>query len=219
MLSLLLIRHAQSRAQLSPQIISGGDNTPPLTDLGHYQSQLLEERLKKEEGLFDAAYSSQALRTWQTAQHVLPAAILENIKITPLLGEIFQGAWIGEKRVDTYTSEILAQINADLWHFKAPGGESPCEVEGRMLRFLEEVVKNHRPSDRIIAFTHAYATKCLLKNLLHISPKEAYELDITNTAITEIVYGPPLWKVIRIGDCSHLKNVPMKENIERVYCT
>ena len=67
-------RHAESELNLTPEFIVGRSNHARLTERGLYQASLLGAYFRENGIVFDAIYSSGAVRADQTAQGVIDAA-------------------------------------------------------------------------------------------------------------------------------------------------
>lgn len=65
----------------------------------------------------------------------------QDIHVADELQEQSQGDWEGRPRADIFTPEVRAAITSSQPDFCAPGGESQRQVEVRMRRFVDKVVK------------------------------------------------------------------------------
>jgi len=209
MVYLYLIRHAECEMNLAfTQTIGGRSNESPLTPNGVSQSHKLGLRLQREGISFKDTYSSIAVRTKETLKHagVHNGFTLEDAIVTPDLQELDQGDWEGADRKATYTPEVVKEIQADPWNFKAPHGESQRDVEERMLEWTcENITTRYRTEDSVGVFTHGIATKCFLRGVLNFDPENTYKLHIDNTAITTLKHDDKGWHVLGINDASHIK--------------
>lgn len=122
----MLIRHAQ------PEWVRDNLNVvnPPLTDLGHSQSERLAKALDGES--FDELYVSPLTRARQTAAPVLTALGYDEI-IEPWLEEIRDPAWHGEPAEGALKAykELREKVAAAKWD-GLPGGESMHEFVARV---------------------------------------------------------------------------------------
>jgi probable phosphoglycerate mutase len=145
---ILIIRHAQSAANLKPQEIGGRQNEAPLSKLGEEQAALLGARLKKLNYKFERVYCSTAQRAFQTASIATGEVGFAADKIvrSDAIQENSQGAWEGQDRRKIYTPEVMEEMNNNNWLTTPPGispsdkckGESQRDVEFRFLKFIEE---------------------------------------------------------------------------------
>ena len=214
MLTVYLIRHAESEGNVNHHLIGGQSNHLPLTERGVEQAQLLGARLKKEALKFDAWWTSTALRARHTAELVSEGMeIGADLMETPALLEVSQGKWEGEIRSSIYTEEVKAQFLADPLHFKAPEGESIQEVQDRMFKWLEQLTELDTPgSNRMIAaFSHGFAIRCLMVYLMGAEAGAARRAVTDNTSLTVRRFNGGHWMLERSNDHSHLAG---KQKIE-----
>lgn len=190
MLTLYLLRHAETDYNAHAQFIGGRSNQIPLSTKGRKQALEIGELLKDSNIQFDKVFCSIANRTRETLDIITSqGTISENpIVYAEELQELSQGDWEGKLRSEIYTPTQLEEINSNQWLFKAPGGESQKEVEERLLNFIEtEILKKYAEGNFLIV-GHGIAFKCLLRGILDISSQMAYKLSIDNTSFTKISY-------------------------------
>jgi len=234
----LLIRHAESEANLLRKgQIGGRQNSVGLTEKGAEQAAILGKRLRNMQ--LDAVYSSVAERARTTARIACREMGIpeENIQESEAIVELSQGEWERKNRAEVYTPQVLARMNADNWEHAAPGvscvdgaqGESQCDVESRMIGFLEEIISTAGPDTEaaemqdvpvdarvasaayhtVAVFTHGMAIKCCLRGLEQSSPAGTHKRMVDNTSITEVLYstkdgGSGGWFIKRVNDVAHL---------------
>jgi len=124
--------------------------------------------------------------------------------------EIEMGDWVGQHRNIVYTKEVLDVLAVDPWTFAPPNGESPKQVEERMVRFFNShVVPLSQTSTSVAVFGHGYAFKTLLRHILEFSPLYTHKIHIHNTSITLLGFCDPKYRVFWVNDISHLvvKNI------------
>lgn len=205
MISLYLIRHAQSQMNTADHLIGGRSEGTLLSVEGHLQAARLGKRIQHL-GPFDAVYTSLAVRAQETAKIALPN--LKEFTALEDLCEINQGDWEGKTREECYTPEILAKLAIDNYTFRPPNGESQQDTEIRMMRFFNRVLETHEKENehrKIVAFTHGYSIKCGLRGILNFDPQGTYRMQMENAAITELLYKKGHWRTIRINDAAHLE--------------
>jgi broad specificity phosphatase PhoE len=166
---IVLVRHGQSEMNLKQAAIVGGQsNESPLTPVGVAQAKALGRHLLARHLAPHAApalvTSSPAVRARDTARIALREAGMgaAEIRETPALLELAQGAWEGKPRGECYTPETLAAIAADPWNFAAPGGgESQRAVEERVIAHVtREVLPRLQPGGPpALLFAHGLAIK------------------------------------------------------------
>ena len=178
--SLYLIRHAQSTANVDPRHLIGGRNLQvPLTDEGYRQAKLLGKCLRQKGVECDVAYCSPALRTAETARIVLKEMEYEGEVVFDLdLLERDQGDWSGRPRTSVYYPP-----SRDFRPGDRQKGESEHDVAQRMSRALERIVRNARVNTNVFIFSHAHAIRCLLAEWCEIPVQEIY---IDNTSVTHL---------------------------------
>lgn len=202
-----LIRHAESELNQAGIYIGGRSNNTPLTPLGESQARKLGQYQKNRGIHYDAIWSSTARRTQHTAQLVgeYLGYTAKQIHLSEKLLELDQGDWEGKLRTDVYTKKVLSVIRANNWTFAAPKGESQRDVENRMLdTILTQVVPTISDGKRGAVFTHGFAIKCLLRNLLNFDARETFYKVIDNTSITTLTYRQGRLSVDSINTLDHL---------------
>ena len=208
MLKIYLIRHAESEGNVNNHLIGGQSNHFKLTERGEKQAKLLGERLAKEAIRFDEVFASTAVRARETARFACEATgiPIDQIQYSESLLELSQGEWEGQIREKIYTPERLKKIRSNGYHFKAPGGESPFEVETRMYEWFEQAWKswNGEASMNIAAFSHGFAIKALTCKVMKIDPSMSWRTIIHNTAISCFQFRRETWYAERINDYAHL---------------
>jgi len=196
-----LIRHAEAEGNLYRRAHGHYDSV--ITDRGYRQIAALAKRLKDVH--FDAAYSSDLIRTQTTALAVTRTHGLP-LRTTPRLREIGVGEW--EDRTWTWLAkfdrERLLAFNTELTRWSVPGGERIEDVRDRMLRALREIVAAH-PDQTVAVFSHGMALRTLVGTLQGLS---LAEIDKTghaeNTAVTRLEAEGGDIRVIFRDDASHL---------------
>jgi bisphosphoglycerate-dependent phosphoglycerate mutase len=140
-LRLLLVRHAQSMANIQHGIITGRSNHVALTELGVRQSQALAARWHRYGPALHAVYSSTAVRAMATCHHVCNAIHYprERVITTEHLLERDMSAWVGLHRDAAWTQERMAAYHQDPYQY-IPGvdGESVKIVEERMMNYIHD---------------------------------------------------------------------------------
>lgn len=190
MLTIYLLRHAETDYNAHAQFIGGRSNHIPLSIKGEKQALAVGKVLRDSNIQFEQVYCSIANRTRQTLDLILSQA---NITSNPIiypeeLQELSQGDWEGKLRFEIYTPEQLTEINSNQWLFTPPNGESQKEVEERMLAFISSEILSEHTEGNFLIVGHGIAFKCLLRGILDISSQMAYKLSIDNTSLTKLSY-------------------------------
>jgi alpha-ribazole phosphatase len=194
-----LIRHAESEMNVNLHLVGGRSNEVHLTESGVTQAQNLGQYLVAKSILPAKVYVSPAIRTIETANHVLSTMGLD---IEPLIQEeiqeLGQGAAEGKPRDEVYTPEVLRNIEQLGKDFKLEGGESMNEVGLRMQGWLTETFANEIPEEgtrRFFVFTHGGAIKYLASQLEDWDHSQTYRTEIENASISLFTYRNGRWTV------------------------
>jgi probable phosphoglycerate mutase len=170
MTHLYFVRHGESEMNLQAHLVGGRSNHVNLTEKGIRQAKAFGRWLGKSSLRPNAVYFSPAARTIQTMDYSLETANLDlECFIDPRLQELSQGSKEGALRNETYTAEVLKQIEIEQLDFKIDGGESNQMVMDRKLLFAKDIAERH-PDETVVAFGHGYAIRCLagaIDNLSH----------------------------------------------------
>lgn len=212
MLTVYLIRHAESQGNVDHHLIGGQSNHFPLTEQGVVQAHRLGQRLQAEGCQFDLFFASPAVRAQHTAAIVAqaigfdPAALQTDARLV----ELSQGDWEGLVRSDIFTPALKAEIATQPLDFAAPGGESQRQVADRMQAWLETALDQAATSgaQHIAALSHGFAIKCLIARLFQVDPLQTRHLVTHNTSLTVIEQAPSGWLLDRLNDHTHIIGTP-----------
>lgn len=167
-----IIRHGQTEWNLK-KIIQGHKDSP-LTEIGIQIAKQHAENLKNIQ--FDAIFSSDSLRTKQTADII---ALERNIavKTTQLLRERSFGKYEG-KNLDVFTNELKQLVDKfeklsdmEKKKHKYPTMESDEQTVGHFITFLREIAIAY-PGKTILAVSHSVMISALLIHLGNIKYHE-----------------------------------------------
>lgn len=157
MTTLIVVRHGQSKANLSH--IFAGHTDVSLTPLGLRQAESTAAFLK--DYPIERVYASDLMRAMQTA---LPTAKAHGLSVVPVreLREIYAGDWEGK----TYEN-LLAEYGRDYetWirdcgHAHPAGGESVAELSERIYAAFDRIAAEN--GGRCVAvFSHATPIRLL----------------------------------------------------------
>jgi len=196
---------------LKPHLVGGKSAQSPLSAKGKQQAISLGKHLHGQGISFDAAYSSDLLRSTMTAEIALKeiGIPIDTIRLIPELGELAQGDWEGRSREETYTPETLQYINTKGASFTSPNGESQMTVERRISGwFIDEILHNPKFLDKentIAIFSHGLAISCFLHFVMNFNDRLIYRIRLDNTAICKLRFTHEGWFVDNINDNSHLQ--------------
>ena len=175
MTTIYLIRHSvrmkrddiETYNTTQPRIIK--EEKIILSSVGEKRAQILSQ--EKELQNIDALYTSNCVRTLQTAKYMMES---QNLKahIDERLDERRVGI-INDKEVPNWFVRQYRDFD-----YKTVGGESLREVRTRFEQVINEIIEKHK-NKRIAVFTHGYAiTSYILKycKLLYVS-EERLEIE------------------------------------------
>jgi probable phosphoglycerate mutase len=150
MTTLYVVRHGQT-----PWNVEGryqGQLDPPLNENGRQQALATAESLAPLG--FEAIYSSDLARAWQTAE-ALADKIRLPIQLDPRLREINQGEWQGVL-IDDIRARWPREIYGwehDPWRHHPPGGERLEALQTRLFAAIDEIAAHHSQG-RVAVFSH-----------------------------------------------------------------
>lgn len=211
------VRHVRSEANDEPEIIGGINPFTPATKLGMLQGQAVGRRLFQISVNYDAIFSSRTRRTKTTAVQICRETDLDpkKIRISKDLVERDQGDWVGRIRSETYSPEVLAQMNMGVLDFAPPNGES-LRQKGRVMYSWVEKEVLHNPEFiqlskahplHIIVVTHGLALQCLLREILGFDAQFTWRWAMENASLTIMRYTKNGWYPVCINDTGHLVGI------------
>jgi len=214
---LSLIRHGESEVNATPDIM-GQTAYVKLTEKGKEQARLLNQRFLKRGERFDFVYSSSYDRALETAK-LACANINQDIVVVPDIREYDAGDWTGASRSATITAAVKAKMNYMNQAFLPPNGESFTMVERRASAWVENEIlynpkmielanyrkANELPMLNIGCFSHGMTIKCLLQYVTGFDRGFTWKVQIDNTSVTRLYFGPEGWRLLNVNDCFHLE--------------
>ncbi|HRI18916.1 MAG TPA: histidine phosphatase family protein [Burkholderiaceae bacterium] len=152
MTELLLIRHGETDWNVQGRF--QGQIDVPLNATGQRQAALMAERLARERARFDAMYSSDLLRTRQTAAPAAGRLALEP-GLDAMLREQHFGVLEGLsfEEVKARHPELLAAWMRHDPDYALPGGESVRAFHARVVGAIEALAARHA-GERVAIVTH-----------------------------------------------------------------
>ncbi len=157
-MKLLLVRHGETDHNVAG--ILQGYGGVSLNAHGRRQAQQVAERLRTEK--IDVAYSSDLPRTRETADIILvfhpDTARVYTSKLRERNHGVFEGKLSQEMRADRERQGITFE------QYRPEGGESPLEVQKRIMRFYECVVEKHL-RETVLWVSHGGVIRALLSAL------------------------------------------------------
>lgn len=148
MSTLLMVRHAESTANLASRYT--WHDHEPLTELGRRQAREAG-RLLAEQYEPSYLYCSRFRRARQTAEEIAAEVGLPVVEIDGIeercFGELRGKPW------DVYRA-VLAELDIEeLWHHRAPGGESLVDVASRAAPVVKGLAERHM-GQQVIVVSH-----------------------------------------------------------------
>ena len=200
-----LIRHGETDWNLNGRW--QGHTDVPLNALGRAQARRLAERLRREDIHFDAIYSSDLLRAWETAQAL---GVALGIAPRPLdaLREIDVGAWSGLTHAEVLERdrELVERLESGEDVPRGGSGERFAELYDRVVGAVDQLAAEH-PDGRLALVTHGGPVRALL---LHAARDKRNALPrrfhIGNTSVSLLAGGAAGWDLDAINDMSHLED-------------
>lgn len=191
-----LIRHGQKEKQII---------NPPLTLNGQKEAQLTGEYFKNV--TIEKIFSSPLTRTMETAT-IISNILNMKFETNPLLQERFD--W-GDTPGQSFSEFITDWQKASLIrNWKPNNGFSSIEAGQRMQKFIDQIDKNYKS---IMIISHGGIIADFLRNSftdkelnqVHPNFSNYYEDLIRTCSITSLLKQKDKYKIISIGETSHLE--------------
>ena len=198
MTTLILVRHAQSEANVE-LIAEGGGGNSPLTEEGRRQAARLGDYLRDTHAQISHIYSSPQLRAHDTAKAVAMHFEIE-IQLDEDLREGMLGAWEGSPPTQELDWEAL---NTDP-HYDDHGGESPFQLGRRCGEQIKEVACLHQ-SETILIVSHGAALSHGLAHILSTEPISGMQYKHHNTGITLLDWREHPPELLSVNQRPHLE--------------
>lgn len=194
-MQVILIRHAESQANLDPDLICGRSEETPLSEKGEAQAKALGSKFL---GLYKEAplqvFVSTAVRTRRTASLAFPDA---KLVVDERLCEQSAGVYENTSRKISYTTTILEEMNKKHIHYASPQGESIAQAGERISHFINEEMEK---KTRLIIVSHSMAIEGVVQKLVQLKPESTYLTGCDNASITELAYNPSRgWFLVRLN--------------------
>ncbi len=188
-----------------------GHTDVPLNARGLRQAELLAQRLKDERIQFDAIYSSDLARAYQTAWEI-GAALKVAVQLLPPLREIDLGNWSGLTREEIrqhYPVEFrLLEDGRDI---PRGGGETAAALYKRATEAVEAIVAQH-PGERLALVAHGGTVRSLLRYASqshHGMPLNHHD-HIGNSSISILHCDANRWEIVSYNDMHHLQDLQVE---------
>ena len=197
---LFIIRHGETDFNLQG-IVQGRGVNPSLNETGRKQAQMFFNNYKDE--AFEVIYTSTLQRTHETVKSFISKGI--RWEQSAALDEISWGVFEG-KRADSDFKALYRKL-IDGWSMgdfslKAPGGESPLEVQLRQSNFLASLLQQQ--DKKILICMHGRAMRIFLPTMLQKSLLTMDEFPHHNLTLYKLVYSHERFSVELFNNLEHL---------------
>ena len=193
----LLVRHGQTPT--TGDTLPGRAKGLHLADKGREQAEAAAARIAKLEKV-DAVYASPMERTRETAAPIAKARNLK-VQIDRGLIECDFGEWTGEQLKTLRKTKEWSTVQRYPSGFRFPGGESFAEMQLRITRALQRLVKAH-PGGVVVAVSHADPIKAAVADALGTHLDLFQRINISPCSITTIAYGADGPAVLNVNTTS-----------------
>ena len=190
--TIFIVRHGESESNVDRYFSGWGPS--PLTELGREQASLLHKRLEKE-GI-GRAFCSDTLRTKQTLQLLslkCPAVYSKELREQDY-GKLEGVPW-GD-HMDRY-----AGFHFDPYR-RAPGGESPSDVQKRAWAYLNSAVFSAK-EEKVLVVSHHGPIVLFTSKLLGMPLSKWRSLRLGNCGLSILTKDDGIWRLKLWNSLSH----------------
>lgn len=209
-MDIYIIRHGETNWNVEG-IIQGQSNSS-LTEKGIEQAKLTAEKLKTVP--FKAIYSSDLERAMNTAEiiceHHKNSTIVKDERLRERKFGDLEG--IGHEDFKTRHPEIYANFRSNDPAYRIPGGESRNDLAKRSIDFFNDIISQHADDDTILAVTHGGVVNMFVRYIIGIDYGAKRKYSLLNAAINIVSFKNNDWRLITLGDISHLTSTLDKRN-------
>lgn len=197
-MKITLIRHGETDFNKADK--SQGWYNSKLTKQGIRQAKQLAKFLKNEK--FDAIYSSDSERAWDTAKEIAKFFPNIKIKISKKLREQSKGIYEGKPRSILLEARIK-HGKENHWDFVPEKGESYEQVFKRVWDFIKKILE--KDNKHIAIISHGGPINLFLGHITKTPKEKIKKFSHKNTAFSVINYNKDRFKVLKINSTEHLK--------------
>ena len=198
---LCLVRHGETDWNAQRRI--QGQIDIPLNEKGRVQAAATAAGLAGER--FDAVYSSDLARAWQTAQPIAAALGLP-LHAEPGLRERHYGRMQGltaeEARVQF--PALYAPYAARDPHYDLDGGESLDVFAARVAAALRELAQRHE-GQSLVLVAHGGVLDVVYRHATGRCLRQPRDFPVPNAGLNWIEYRDSAWQVVAWADQAHLE--------------
>jgi alpha-ribazole phosphatase len=200
MLKLTLVRHGET--EWNAQRRYQGQTDIPLSAIGVRQAELVAERLTGEK--FDAIYTSDLKRAWQTARFIAEKVGL-SVSAEPRLREMAFGVLEGliwDEAEEKYPKMLKAWLED--YNQPPDGGESLDAFSERILSCRDDLLAKHN-AQRVLLVAHGGSLSELVRLSLDVPLEKRWAFAMNNASISELWLGNDEYPVLkRLNESCHL---------------
>jgi broad specificity phosphatase PhoE len=200
-LHLYIIRHGQTDNN-AKGIVQGRSVNLPINHIG--QQQALQFWNAYSHIPFDYLYTSSMLRAQQSVSRFLAQGVPHIV--LPGLDEISWGSFEGVTGImdkDSVFLDLLTRWKAGDIMIKAPGGESPLDVQERQQEFIQRLGNHSRGN--VLVCMHGRALRILLCTLTGTPLTEMEVFPHSNLCLYHILLQGGRAEFIQFNDTAHLQ--------------
>ncbi len=197
---LCLIRHGETQWNATQRI--QGQRDVELNALGKAQARAMAEYLAHYP--FDALYSSDLVRTRQTAA-VLSDQLTQPVILQSELRERHLGVFQGLTREQARQQypELYSQHQQRTLDNSLISGESLRHFNQRIIHALQHMIQQH-PEQTLAVITHGGVLDCIYRQANQLPLSDARHFAIPNCGINWLQCQQQDWKVRQWADITHL---------------
>lgn len=201
MTRILITRHGEGEHNLNTEFFMGRSPTARLTPRGLDQARRLGQRLARENPP-GRIIASSLVRTVQTAREIAREVGLERIEEEDAFWELSKGEWEGRMpRVPP--PDVQREMDADLFGYRYPGGESYREVWLRIGPAFDGWVKRCE-GETVLFVLHGDVIRALLYHIIRFPPERIGDWVTDPCALSEFVPIGKRMQILRLNDTAHL---------------
>jgi probable phosphoglycerate mutase len=195
-----LVRHGETDWNGEKRI--QGQIDIDLNRAGRAQARAVAEALRGQS--FAAAYSSDLLRAWNTAQIAVAGRQIA-VSPAPTLRERHFGVLQGVTSLEASERhpDVHRHHQARTPDYDYETGESLIVFAARVMAGLEAIAGRHR-GQSVLAFTHGGVLDVVYRAATGRALDERRDFSLPNAAFNWLEYGEAGWRLISWADCKHL---------------
>jgi probable phosphoglycerate mutase len=170
------------------------------------QARLLAQRLLREGIRFDAIYSSDLTRAYQTAWEI-GSLIKVAVQLWPPLREIDMGEWSGLTRdeIRARYPDAYARLERGEDLRRGISGETKTAMYQRVTHSIEAMVAQH-PDETLALVTHGGPVRALVSYVAERYGGTVSRANhIGNTSLTILTCHSYMWEISSCNDMRHLQ--------------